>query len=138
MTRSSARWSGTHLGFVATSGSGHEVVVDEPPPLGEDQGMRPTELLLSALASCAGINAVSLLGKMRQPLRGLTVEVDGDQETDWPHAFTAIRLTFVTDWEGEPDPGLVAKALDYAVHRYCPVHATLERGTALSYTRRDA
>ncbi len=139
MQKATARWDGK-VKFVVESGSGHEAVVDEPPVLGGDAGMRPTEMLLGALGSCTGINAVLLLKKFRQPYGSLAVEVQGEQQPDWPHAFTSIEIRFVIGWdEGfTPDDDLVASALDMACNRYCPVHATLTHGTTISHRRVDA
>ncbi len=131
-----ARWSGNKVKFNIESGSGHSAPVDEPPLFGEDQGMRPTEMLLGALGSCTGINAVLLLKKYKQPYTGLDVEVEGDQMPEWPHAFTDIRITFAIKWSGPYDEKLVADALDKACNMYCPVDATITRGGRISFTHR--
>jgi uncharacterized OsmC-like protein len=121
-----ARWSGTPFQFDITGARGHVVTVDEAPPEGQDQGMQPSELLLGALASCSAISVVSLLQKMRQPLRSLFVRVEGTQQPDWPKAFTNIHLQFVVGGNGPFDQVSVRKAIDLATTRYCPVSATIE------------
>jgi putative redox protein len=138
MQRATARWAQRKVKFTVHSGSGHEAVVDEPPVFGDDEGMRPTEMLLGALGCCTGINAVLLLKKYKQLHTALDVEVEGDQEPDWPHAFTAIRIVFAIRWEDgfSPDHELVEKALEMACNRYCPVDATLTRGTSISHSQR--
>lgn len=128
-----ARWSGTPFQFDITGSRGQAVTVDEPPPLGLDRGMRPSELLLGALATCSAISAVSLLQKMRQPLRSLFVRVEGSQQPDWPKAFTDIHLQFVIGGDGPFDQALVKKAIDLATTRYCPVSATIELGQGGSH-----
>ena len=140
MQSATARWAGQKVKFVVDAGSGHRAVVDEPPVLGQDEGMRPTEMLLGALGACTGINAVLLLKKFRQAYRGLAVECEGQQQDDWPHAFTDVEIRFVIDWEPgfSPDDDLVARALDMACNRYCPVDATLTNGTRISHRRVDA
>jgi putative redox protein len=140
MQKATARWGGKKVKFVVEAGSGHQASVDEPPLFGDDDGMRPTEMLLGALGSCTGINAVLLLKKFKQAYRSLAVECEGDQQDDWPHAFTAIRIRFVIGWEPgfTPDAELVDKALDMACNRYCPVDATLTNGTRIAHERVDA
>ncbi len=123
-----ARWSGTPFQFDITGPRGQTVSVDEPQPLGLDQGMTPSEMLLGALGACSAISAVSLLQKMRQPLRSLFVRVEGNQQSDWPKAFTDIHLQFVIGGDGRFDVALVKKAIDLATTRYCPVSATIELG----------
>jgi putative redox protein len=113
--------------------SGHRALVDEPPAFGDDLGMRPTEMLLAALGACTGTNAVLLLRKYKQPFKGLAVDVQGDQEADWPHRFTKIDITFQIEWEGKFDKGMVEEALELACNRYCPVDATLTHGTKISH-----
>jgi putative redox protein len=140
MQKATARWAGRKVKFVVEAGSGHQASVDEPPLFGDDEGMRPTEMLLGALGSCTGINAVLLLKKFKQSHRSLEVECQGEQQDDWPHAFTSIEIRFVIGWEPgfTPDDELVAKALDMACNRYCPVDATLTNGTRIAHRRVDA
>ncbi|HLQ62863.1 MAG TPA: OsmC family protein [Candidatus Acidoferrales bacterium] len=138
MQKATARWTGEKVAFEVESGTGHQATVDESATnFGNDEGMRPTEMLLGALGACTGINAVLLLKKFKQPYQSLAVEVEGDQLEDWPHAFTQIRITFVIGWTAKFEKELVDRALDMAVNRYCPVDATLARGTKIEFKRRD-
>jgi putative redox protein len=138
MQKAVARWSGNKVKFEIGANSGHTADVDEPPQFGDDGGMRPTEMLLGALGGCTGINAVLLLKKFKQPFKSLDVEVEGDQEKEWPHAFTEIRINFKIGWDGKHDKQLVENALDMAVNKYCPVDATLNQGTKIKFKRSDA
>ena len=137
MPKAIARWSGHKVRFDIETASGHTATVDEVPVFGDDEGMRPTEMLLAALGSCTGINAVLLLKKFKQPLISLAVEVEGEQDEEWPRAFKKIQITFVTGWEGKHDKEMVERAIDMACNRYCPIHATLSRGTKIEHRRRD-
>ncbi|HET9849206.1 MAG TPA: OsmC family protein [Candidatus Dormibacteraeota bacterium] len=124
----SARWSGEGLRFDLSDDQSHITLADEAPPLGAGRGMSPSDLLLAALCACTGITAVSLLKKMKQPMRALTVKADGDRQSDWPKAFTKIRLTFEISGDGPFDDALVRKATRLATKRYCAVGGTIELG----------
>jgi putative redox protein len=137
MASAVARWSGHKVKFDVESASGHTAEVDEPPVFGDDDGMRPTEMLLGALGSCTGLNAVLLLKKFKQPLKSLEVRVEGEQEKEWPRAFINIEVTFVLGWDGKHDNEKVDSALDMACNRYCPIHATLSRGVKIQHKRKD-
>ncbi len=56
-------------------------------------GMKPSDLLLVALASCTAVDVVSIMRKKRQPLSRLEVMADGEQEPDPPWRFRTIHLT---------------------------------------------
>lgn len=124
--------------FEIESASGHTASIDESPIFGDDAAMRPTEALLGALGSCTGLNAILLLNKFKQPVKSLAVEVEGEQEKEWPRAFTKIELTFVIGWDGKHDKDQVDMAIDMACNRYCPIHATLSQGTRIEHRRKDA
>lgn len=123
-----ARWSGAGFRFDLSDGEAHSAVADESPPLGAGAAMTPPDLLLAALCACTGITAVSLLQKMKQPLRALTVKADGDRQADWPKAFTTIRLLYEISGDGPFDEALVRKATRLATKRYCAVGGTIELG----------
>ena len=137
MAKAVARWSGHKVKFVVESATGHQAEVDEAPIFGDDEAMRPTEMLLGALGTCTGLNVVLLLKKFKQPLKSLEVVVEGEQEKEWPRAFKKIEVTFVLGWDGKHDDEQVDSAIDMACNRYCPIHATLSHGTKIEHKHRD-
>jgi uncharacterized OsmC-like protein len=73
-----ARWTGA-LSALATARE-HEVRADEPlADGGGDSGMMPTELMLSALASCFCLAVAHVAGKRDVELPGLRVTVDAER-----------------------------------------------------------
>ncbi|MFH1176764.1 MAG: OsmC family protein, partial [Acidobacteriota bacterium] len=76
-TAASLEWKGL-LRFAARSGSGHELQLDSPGRPGH-QGPSPMELILIGVAGCTAIDVVAILGKMREPLEGLAVEICGER-----------------------------------------------------------
>jgi putative redox protein len=138
LAKAIARWDGDKVRFDIESASGHMAAIDEAPVFGDNTAMRPTEMLLAALGGCTGLNAVLLLKKFKQPLKSLEVEVEGEQDKEWPRAFNKIDITFHLSWDGKHDSESVEKALDLACNRYCPIHATLSRGTRIQHHHRDS
>ena len=123
-----AVWSGERFHFDLSDDAGHAAVADESAPLGAGEAMTPPDLMLAALCACTGITAVSLLQKMKQPMKALTVSADGDRQSEWPKAFTRIRLLFEISGDGAFDEALVRKATRLATKRYCSVGGTIELG----------
>jgi putative redox protein len=120
--------------FEATAGSGAVVVVDGAPEIGgEGRGMRPMELLLSAVASCSAMDVVNILRKQRVPLEHLRVEIEGIRAEAIPSPFTRIRLVFVA--RGAVDDHKLQRAVSLAVEKYCSARATLG-GVEVSWTAR--
>jgi len=122
------RWAGKGVRFDTTGPRGQVLIIDEPKPLGDDAGMDPAELLLGTLSACSGISALSLLHKMRQPVRTLEIRAQGKRQDDWPKAFTEIHLAFTVGGDGPFDQALVEKAIHLAHSRYCPVSGTIQLG----------
>lgn len=103
------------------------VQIDGTPEIGgQDLGVRPMELVLMALGSCASLDLVTILTKQRQQLEGLEVTVTGQRRDESPRIFTAIHIHFALD--GELDVEKVSKAAELAVKKYCSVHDMLAAG----------
>jgi putative redox protein len=121
--------------FEAEGGSGGKLIVDGAPEIGgEGRGMRPMELLLTALASCAAMDVVHILRKQREPLERLDVEIEGLRADATPAPFTTITLVFVGN------QGLNAhkfqRAVKLSVEKYCSVRLSLDPGIAVSWEAR--
>jgi putative redox protein len=124
MTKAQTRlvWCGEGL-FVGIDTNRHSVVIST-----QDEenrvGMKPSDLLLVALASCTAVDVVSILRKERQPLSRLEVLADGVQDTDPPWRFRTIHLTYRLRGRNLTAEG-VARAIELSEGKYCSVAASL-------------
>ena len=98
------------------------------------QGLINVFLLLISLASCSGMDVVSLLRKQRQPVEGLEVHVRGQRRDEHPTVFTEIQLEYVIHGE-DVAPAAVERAIELSRDRYCPVWAML--GQSVTITPRN-
>ena len=114
-------------------GSGEQrVVIDYPPPLGDDAGIRGgLELLLMSLAACAGQTVVWLLRRAEQPVQGCTVEGRGERRDEHPTVLTAIELRFTFEGSGL-EPAAVERAIGLGETQFCPVWAMLKGATQIT------
>ena len=76
---------GTDLRFLARSGSGHSIVLDDGRG---DTGPRPAELIPMALAGCTAMDVITILRKKRQEVTRYEVRAEGIQMEGHPNAFT--------------------------------------------------
>ncbi|MGA3029330.1 MAG: OsmC family protein [Candidatus Limnocylindrales bacterium] len=117
------------LRFVAQTGSGHDVVVDNA---AGNTGPRPTELVLAAIAGCTAMDVVEILNKKRQVVDRYSVEVTGTQREKTPNVFTAITILHVV--EGDVETEAVRRSIELSATRYCTVSAQIAAGpTAISH-----
>ena len=121
-----ARLTGDGLRLVASTGSGHSLLMDSADG---GTGPRPAELLLVAQAGCTAMDVVSILRKKRQAFTGYEVRVAGEQrEAPPPHVFERIRILHVVD--GPVDPEAVRRAIELSASTYCTVTGNLASGVA--------
>jgi putative redox protein len=130
MKNVSTRWAGG-LRFVHTSGSGHALVTDAPEAAGgEDTAPSPVELVLHALIACAGVDVVTILRRMKEPLESLEVAAEAERAAEAPRVYTTIRMHFSVG--GNVDPRKVERAIALSETKYCSVAAMLRPGVALA------
>jgi putative redox protein len=117
---------GDGMRFVATTGSGHRLVLDN----GEgDTGPRPAELVPVAVAACTAMDVISILRKKRQQVTRYEVEATGDQRAEAnPSIFTRVDLLHVVDGPSL-DLEAVRRAIELSATRYCSVGGTLSTGS---------
>jgi len=95
-------------------------------------GPGPMDTLLLALAACTASDVVSILEKMRFPVRGMSVDVTGERKPDHPKRFTSIALTFRIRAPGAPEER-VRHAIDLSLEKYCSVSHSLAPDIARRY-----
>lgn len=111
--------------FVGVDSTQHSVVLSTS---AEGIGVKPSDMLLIALAACSAVDVVNILEKKRQPLTGLDIRVDGQQDADPPWAFRKIHVTYRLRGRGLSEQA-VQQAVKLSEEKYCSVAATL-RGVA--------
>ncbi len=111
--------------FVGIDSTHHSVVLSTPD---EGVGIKPSELLLIAVASCSAVDVVEILAKKRMTLTRLEISSTGEQDQDPPWTFRKVHLHYKVAGKG-----LTAKAVEQAIQlseeKYCSVAATI-RATA--------
>lgn len=111
--------------FVGIDSGNHSVVLSGQ---ADGIGVKPSQMLLVALASCSAVDVVEILFKKRLALTLLEVVTTAEQDPDPPWTYRKIHLKYRLSGRG-----LTAKAVEQAINlsqeKYCSVAATV-RGVA--------
>lgn len=119
--------------FQGTSAWGHTIVTDSKKEVGgSEDGVKPTELLMYAIAGCTGMDVVSLLKKMKQELTALEIEVTGHQNDDYPKPFHKIEVNYVFSGK-DLDISKLERAVELSQDKYCVISQTI-KGMAIIKT----
>jgi putative redox protein len=108
-------WQGEGLAFTAEVGSGYTFTMDAK---AGEQGGSPMEFLLAGVAGCTAVDVVSILQKMRQPVSGVQVTIEGTRADDHPRVYTQATLHYTIRGQ-DIDPDAVARAIKLSKENYC-------------------
>lgn len=121
---------GTHRQFVATTGTGHHLLLDDA---AGNTGAKPIELVAVALAGCTAFDVVNILRKKRQQVTGYEVRVEADQAANPPQVFTHVRIHHVvTGMDISPDA--LEDAIRLSEEKYCSVGAMVRKSAEINTT----
>jgi putative redox protein len=95
--------------------------------------MKPSELLLVALASCSAYDVVDILEKKRVDLEKLEVTVSKVQDQDPPWTFREIHLDYLLEGSGLTEKG-VEQAIQLSLEKYCSVAATISGKAEITHS----
>ncbi len=117
----------------------HTLIIDQPVQMGgKDAGPNPVAYLLVALGGCLSTMAAIVAMQERIELRGFSVEIEGDYDTDFllgktqegRAGFSEIRekVTIDADMTDEEKKSFFEK-----LHSRCPVTDTILNQTSIKY-----
>jgi putative redox protein len=112
-------WTGGQL-FEAADEAGHIVLTGA-----EGQGFKPPDLLLAALAACAGSDVVTILEKKRQKVTGVQALVSKQNAPDPPWTIERIDIEWLVRGHKLSEKA-VRDAVSLAEGKYCSVAASLK------------
>jgi len=117
--------------FVAQSGSGHALLVDDT---AGGTGPKPIELVAVGLAGCTAFDVITILRqKYHQKVTGYEVRVEADQADRPPQVFTAVRIHHLITGI-DMDAAAVEQAIHLSEEKYCSVEAMVRETASLHTT----
>lgn len=111
--------------FIGIDSTQHSVVLSTPD---EGIGVKPSDLLLIAVAACCAVDVVEILVKKRMPLTHMEISTSGEQDPNPPWTFRKIHMHFQVAGKNLTEKA-VAQAIELSEEKYCSVAATV-RATA--------
>ena len=100
---------------------------------GEDEGVRPTELLLMSFAGCSSMDIISILKKKKQDIRFFNIKVRGERADSHPKVFTKIDIIY--SFKGSNiNENAVKRAIELAKDTYCSVWAMLKKACDIEWS----
>jgi putative redox protein len=124
MGTATVKWIGGKQ-FVGIDSTCHSVVLSTPD---EGVGIKPSDLLLIAVAACSAVDVVGILEKKRMGLTHLEISSSGDQDAEAPWTFRKVHLHFKLGGKNLTEKA-VEQAIQLSEEKYCSVAATI-RATA--------
>lgn len=126
----------TGMCFDVMTSSGHHILLDSAEQNGgQDRGPRPMEMLLVALASCAGMDVLSILRKKRQNVKMYEVRVRGDRTEEHPKVFVEITVEHILTGHAI-QPEAVKRAIELTEEKYCGASIMLGKAAKVTHTFR--
>jgi putative redox protein len=87
-------------------------------------GMKASDLLLLAAASCSAYDEMKILKKQREPVDNLEISCTGEQNSDAPYTCKSVTLNYII--KGRVDQGKLERAIELSEEKYCSVISTLK------------
>jgi putative redox protein len=128
MSTATVKWTGSKT-FIGIDSTSHSVVISPP---SDGVGVKPSELLLIAIASCSAVDVVEILNKKRMPLTKLEISVSGEQDQDPPWTFRKIHMHYCLQGKNLTEKA-AHQAIELAEEKYCSVAATIRATTEITF-----
>jgi putative redox protein len=119
------------LRFEARTGTGRELVFGDEAQLNEQS---PVELLVAAIAACAGMDVAAILAKKRQVPESYEIEVEAQQRDDYPQVLSTIDILHVVTGPDVTEEA-IRRCIELSATKYCPVNAMLSAGATAVHHR---
>lgn len=133
MSAIKVEWKGA-MRFDGFDADGRLVTMDASAVYGgRNEGVRPMELMLIALAGCTGIEVGNAMNKMHLPYETFEITAEADRRQEIPQVFTAIRVHYtVTGPEVTLQKFL--KAFELGAVKYCSVANMMKQACEVAYS----
>lgn len=120
--------------FETDSPTGYTSLIDTSPESGgNNEGLGPKSMMLSALAGCTGLDIVFLLNKMRVAVPQFEMKVKGELTEEHPKTYHTVWLEYHF-YGKELDQTKINKAIRLSEDQYCGVMEMFRQFATLKIT----
>ena len=125
-------WKG-NMSFTGTADSGFTIPLGTDPAMGgDDDGLRPMELMAISLAGCTAMDVISVLQKKRQDVTGFEVKIHAERADEFPKVFTHITVEYNLTGHNL-EPAAVERSIELSSTKYCPAQAMLAKAVTIEH-----
>jgi putative redox protein len=118
ISRSEVAWRGDRLFDAGPAGRTHRIDAAATVAPG------PVETLLSAIASCSGVDVIDIIAKRKTPVERMTINVTAERRAEFPRRVQKLEIAFHIDGAGI-EKEHAERAIQLSYERYCSVAASL-------------
>jgi putative redox protein len=119
--------------FIGSADSGFSVQLGADPSVGgDDDGLRPMELIAIGLAGCTAMDVISILTKKRQEVTAFETRIHAERAVEHPKVFTHLVIEYLIEGHNV-DPAAVERAIQLSAEKYCPAQAMLEQACKIDH-----
>ncbi len=118
--------------FVATSASGHSVVMEAKGPDAGGTAPSPMEMLLMGMGGCTAFDVVHILQRMREKVEDCEVVIDGTRANEDPKVYTDIHAHFIVKGRNLKD-NKVKQAVELSAEKYCSASIMLGKTAEITH-----
>lgn len=121
----------SRMSFTGSADSGFSINLGADPAVGGDNdGLRPMELMALSLAGCTAMDVISILQKKREEVTGFEVKVHAERADEHPKVFTSAVVEYLVSGHNVSQAAVV-RAIELSAKRYCPAQAMLGKVMSL-------
>ena len=133
--KATVKWKGPENGMAleASADSGHTVVMDVSPKAGgQNQGLRPMEMVLLGVGGCTSFDVISILKKGREDVTDCVAQMEATRADTVPQVFTKVHIHFQVTGRGL-NPEKVKRAIELSAEKYCSASIMIGKTATMTH-----
>ncbi|MBL4614722.1 MAG: OsmC family protein [Magnetovibrio sp.] len=130
--KAEVKWLGGRA-FEGIPDSGHAVIMDSSAAFGgQDQGVRPMELLMLGMGGCTSIDVMNILEKSRQDVTACVAEISVERAETEPKVFVSMHVHFKVTGRGL-EAKRIERAIKLSAEKYCSASIMLGKTAEITH-----
>jgi putative redox protein len=120
--------------FIANTESGNKIKMDGPVDSGgENNGARPTELLISGMGGCTAFDVMSIAKQKNIKILSFEIDIDASRTETKPSLINKIHLTYKIKAENTTKQDL-EKIIKISLKKQCSCCIIIGKSVDISYS----